>query len=99
EHGIFNTTRKYVPDTNYIYGCFCHGKLPQSQTVVTILGPSMMEPGDSATFSLVITSNDTAFHGGGTDIATHYGELYVISGDTTLRRGRNKDTLNFPGYE
>ena len=99
EHGIFNTTRKYVPDSNYIYGCFCHGKLPQSQTVVTILGPSSMEPGDSAEFSLVITSNDTAFHGGGTNIATHYGELYIISGDTTLKRGRNKDTVNFPGYE
>lgn len=99
EQGIFNTTKKYVADTNYIYGCFCHGKLPQAQTVVTILGPSVMGPGDSAVFSLVITSNDTAFHGGGTNIATHYGDLFVLAGDTNLRRGRGKDTVMFPGYE
>ena len=99
EHGIFNTTKKYVADSNYIHGCFCHGKLPQAQTVVTILGPSVMGPGDSAIFSLVITSNDTAFHGGGTNIATHYGDLFVLAGDTNLRRGQGKDTVLFPGYE
>ena len=90
-NGIINVTKKTSE-----FGCECHGFIPSSQTHVKIDGPSMMAPGDTALFRLVITS-DTVFSAGGTDIATYYGNLFVSDLDTGLRRAR--DTIISPDYE
>lgn len=92
-NGIVNVTKK-----NSDFGCGCHGEstFPNPQTHVDIIGPSVMEPGDTATFQVVITS-DTIFHVGGTDISSYYGELFVNEADTGLQRMR--DTVVSLDYE
>jgi hypothetical protein len=92
-NGIINVTKK-----NSDFGCGCHGEsiFPNTQTHVDIIGPDMMEPGDTAVFQVVITS-DTIFHVAGTDIAAYYGELFVNSADTGLQRMR--DTVVSMDYE
>lgn len=92
-NGIIHVTKK---DSDF--GCGCHGEsiFPNSQTHVNIVGPGIMEPGDTAIFQLIITS-DTIFHSGGTDIAAYYGELFVNPVDTGLQR--MQDTVVSPDFE
>ena len=59
-----------------------------------IVGPSLVAPGDTAEFRVIVTS-DTMFNAAGTDISTYYGSVWPSQDDTLLRRDSNFKSMDY----
>jgi hypothetical protein len=78
--GIVNLTKR----AGNTEGCVCHGLDSTSYVRVTFLGPGVLQYGDTATYTVVITGGP--LKRGGIDISAGRGLVILSPADTTLQR-------------
>lgn len=89
EDGIVGYTKKTEPT----FGCGCHGLDASPGTSVTILGPSQVVFGQTATFQVRVVR--FGMNAAGTDISARFGNVLLSPLDTTLKRDSTNISLAY----